>query len=104
MFGFAASKLNDFETGKISRRQLIEALTVAATATGAATGARAAEGQVGGVTPAINHVSYTCPNFKQAADWDSKVFNLDQVGVKENEGTLPFNKRGEQPYGMTAKN
>jgi len=25
-----------------------------------------------------NHISYSCPNFKQAADWYSKVFNLDR--------------------------
>ncbi len=102
MFGFAATKLDEFEQGKISRRQLIQTLTAAATATGAATGAQGA--QAVGVTPAlINHVSYTCPNFKQAADWYSKVFNLEQVGVKDTEITLPFNKMGEQPYGVTAK-
>lgn len=102
MFGFAATKLDEFEQGKISRRQLIQTLTVAATATGAATAAQGAQ-QVG-VTPAlINHVSYTCPNFKQAADWYSKLFNLDQVGVKDTEITLPFAKMGEQPYGTTAK-
>jgi catechol 2,3-dioxygenase-like lactoylglutathione lyase family enzyme len=102
MFGFAASKLNEFEEGKISRRKLIEMLTLAATATGAATEARAA-GQVGVKPALINHVSYTCPNFKQAADWYSKVFNLDQVGVKDTEITLPFGKKGEQPYNVTAK-
>ena len=31
MDGFVAQKLNDFETGKISRRKLIETLTLAAT-------------------------------------------------------------------------
>ena len=83
-------------------RQLIQTLTVAATATGAASSAQAAQ-QVG-VTPAlINHVSYTCPNFKQAADWYSKIFNLDQTGIKDTEITLPFNKMGEQPFGVTAK-
>jgi len=103
MFGFAATKLNEFEQGKISRRQLIETLTLAATAAGAAGGANAAQGQVGVTVAGINHVSYTCPNFKQAADWYSKVFNLDQVGLKDNEVTLPFGKKGEQPYNVTAK-
>ena len=103
MFGFAATKLNEFEEGKISRRKLIETLTLAATAAGAAGTANAAQAQTGVTTPCINHVSYTCPNFKQAADWYSKIFNLDQVGVKDTEITLPFNKMGEQPYGITAK-
>jgi catechol 2,3-dioxygenase-like lactoylglutathione lyase family enzyme len=103
MFGFAATKLNEFEQGKITRRQLIETITLAATAVGAAGSASAAQGQVGVTIAGINHVSYTCPNFKQAADWYSKVFNLDQVGLKDNEVTLPFGKKGEQPYNVTAK-
>jgi catechol 2,3-dioxygenase-like lactoylglutathione lyase family enzyme len=102
MFGFAATKLNEFEEGKISRRRLIEMLTLAATATGAAGEAKAAA-QVGVKPALINHVSYSCPNFKQAADWYSKVFNLDQVGVKDTEITLPFGKMGEQPYNVAAK-
>jgi hypothetical protein len=106
MYGLAATKLEEFEQGKISRRQLIQSLTIAATSVGA-TGAASAQGQVG-VTPAlINHVSYTCPDFRKAADWYSKIFNLDQVGLKDDdkthEVTLPFNKMGEQPYGVTAK-
>ncbi len=102
MFGFAATKLDEFEQGKISRRQLIETITLAATTIGAAGSASAA--QASGVTAAgINHVSYTCANFRQAADWYSKIFNLDQVGLKDAEVTLPFGKMGEQPYNVTAK-
>ena len=102
MFGFAATKLEEFEQGKISRRQLIQTLTTAATTVGAAgTGAQAAE-QVG-VSPAlVNHVSYTCADFKKAADWYSKIFNLEQVGLKDTEVTLPFGKMGEKPLGITA--
>ena len=102
MFGFAATKLNEFEQGKISRRQLIEAITLAATATGAASSANAAQAQVGVTAAAVNHVSYTCPDFKKGADWYSKVFNLDQVGLKADEVTLPFGKMGEKPYNVTA--
>ena len=102
MFGFVATKLDDFEKGKISRRRLIETLTLAATGAAAAERANAAE------TPAlqvalVNHISYTNPNFRQAGDWYSKVFNLDQVGLKDNEVTLPFGKMGEQPYNVAAK-
>jgi len=106
MYGLAATKLEEFEQGKISRRQLIQSLTIAATSVGAANAA-SAQGQVG-VTPAlVNHVSYTCPDFKKGADWYCKLFNLDQVGLKDDdkthEVTLPFNKMNEQPYGVTAK-
>ena len=101
MFGFAATKLDEFQTGKISRRQLIQTLTLAATTAAATESANAA--QESGVTVSgINHVSYTCPNFRQGADWYSKVFNLDQVHPMDNQVTLPFGKMGEKPYGVTA--
>jgi catechol 2,3-dioxygenase-like lactoylglutathione lyase family enzyme len=103
MQGFVATKLNEFEQGKISRRKLIETLTLAATAL-YSTGAEATPAAEPGLQVAlVNHISYTCPNFKQAGDWYSKVFNLDQVGLKDTEVTLPFGKKGEKPYGVTAK-
>src|SRR5262245_20938464 len=104
MQGFVAAKLNDFEQGKISRRKLIEMLTVAATTLHAAGNAQAAPAAEPGLKVAlVNHISYTCPDFKQAGDWYSKLFNLDQVGLKDTEVTLPFGKKGEKPYGVTAK-
>ena len=102
MFGFAATKLNEYEEGKISRRRLIESIVLAATATGAAETASAQPQQTGVIAAGVNHVSYTCPDFKKAADWYSKVFNLDQINPKSNELTLPFGKKGEKPYNVTA--
>ena len=101
MEGFVATKLDEFDRGKISRRHLIETLTLAAT-TVYATGGAKAEGSALKVA-LINHISYSCPNFRQAGDWYSKVFNLDQVGLKDTEVTLPFGKMGELPYNVTAK-
>ena len=83
MEGFVAHKLNEYATGKLSRRALIETLTLAAT-TAYAGGARAAE-QPGIELALINHISYNCPNFRQAADWYSKAFNLDQIGATDRE-------------------
>ena len=102
MQGFVATKLHEFEQGKISRRTLIETLTLAATTLFAAEGAGAAAPE-GLKAALVNHISYTCPNFKQAGDWYSKVFNFDQVGLKDTEVTLPFGKKGEKPYNVTAK-
>src|ERR1700686_4002652 len=102
MEGFVAHKLNEFEQGKISRRKLIETLTFAAT-TAYATGSAGAAESPGLKAALINHISYTCPNFRQAADWYSTVFNLDQVGVTKRDVALPFGKKGEQPYNVTAK-
>ena len=102
MEGFVATKLDEFDRGKISRRRLIETLTLAATTIYATDRANAAESPPLRVALG-NHISYSCPNFRQAGDWYSKVFNLDQVGLKETEVTLPFGKMGEQPYNVTAK-
>ena len=101
MEGFVAKQVHDYQNGKISRRRLIESLTLAVTAAGAAKSAGAAE-QPGLNAALVNHVSYTCPDFRKAADWYSKVFNLDQVGATDHDVSLPFGKKGEKPYGVTA--
>jgi catechol 2,3-dioxygenase-like lactoylglutathione lyase family enzyme len=51
----------------------------------------------------VNHISYSCPDFKRAADWYSMIFNLDQVGASASEVTLPFGQKGEHPLGVTDK-
>jgi catechol 2,3-dioxygenase-like lactoylglutathione lyase family enzyme len=101
MEGFAAKHVYDYENGKISRRRLIEILTLAATTAYAEKSAGAAE-QPGLDAALVNHVSYTCPDFRRAADWYSMVFNLDQVGATARDVALPFGKKGEKPYGVSA--
>ena len=105
MESFYATKIDEFAKGKISRRALLESLTVAVTTTAAtaSTAANAAASDPALKVALVNHISYSCPNFRQAGDWYSKVFNLDQVGLKATELTLPFGKMGEQPYNVTAK-
>jgi catechol 2,3-dioxygenase-like lactoylglutathione lyase family enzyme len=100
MEGFVAKHVHDYRTGQISRRRLIEILTLAATT--AAAGRAVAAEQSGLDVALVNHVSYTCPDFRKAADWYSKVFNLDQVGATDHDVALPFGKKGEKPYGVTA--
>src|SRR5712671_877940 len=100
MEGFVAQKLNDYATGKISRRGLIEMLTLAATS--AYAGSAKAQQAPGLKAALINHVSYTTPDFRKAADWYSKAFNLDQVGATDHDVALPFGKKGDKPYGVTA--
>ena len=101
MEGFVAKHVDDYQTGKISRRRLIETLTLAATTAYAGKTASAAE-PPGLDVALVNHVSYTCPDFRKAADWYSMVFNLDQVGATARDVALPFGKKGEKPYGVTA--
>jgi catechol 2,3-dioxygenase-like lactoylglutathione lyase family enzyme len=101
MEGFVAHQLDAFTTGKLSRRKLIEMLTLAAT-TAYATEKATAQAASPLKAQLINHVSYSCPNFREAADWYSKVFNLDQVGPTNRDVALPFGKKGDKPFGVTA--
>jgi catechol 2,3-dioxygenase-like lactoylglutathione lyase family enzyme len=101
MEGFVAKQVHDYQNGKISRRRLVETLTLAAT-TAYAEKSVAAE-QSGIDIALVNHVSYTCPDFRKAADWYSMVFNLDQVGATARDVALPFGKKGEKPYGVSAE-
>src|SRR3979490_2348872 len=102
MEGYVATKLDDFDRGRISRRRLIEALTFAATSVAATGSAKAQTATPSLKVALVNHISYSCPNFKQAADWYSKVFNLDQVGPTNRDVALPFGKKDDQPYGAPA--
>ena len=101
MEGFVAKQVHDYQNGKISRRWLIEILTLAATTAYAGKSASAAEPS--GLDAAlVNHVSYTCPDYRRAADWYAMVFNLDQVGPTARDVALPFGKKGEKPHGVSA--
>src|SRR6185437_9129391 len=102
MEAFAGKKLDEYRSGRISRRELIETLTVAAATAYTAEGAKAAAADPALKIALVNHISYTCPNFRQAADWYSRMFNLDQIGATQTDVALPFGKKGEKPYGVTA--
>ena len=101
MEAFVAKQVHDYQSGKISRRRLIEVLTVAATTASTAESAGAAAPS-GLDVALVNHLSYTCPDYRRAADWYSKVFNLDQVGATDHDVALPFGKKGDKPLGVTA--
>ncbi len=105
MKAFVASKLNEYTNGKISRRQLLETLTVAAAATAATGGAQAAPAPNRALKAAlVNHISYQCPDFKRVADWYSRVFNMEQVtyASEPTQIGMPFGRRNQKPLGVTA--
>ena len=99
-----ATLLQQFEQGKLNRRQLIQSLTLAATAGAAATAvpaAAAAEGKVLNVTN-INHVSYQVSDYARTRDFYAGLFGMK---VSEDDGKqcrLSFGKnilvvRNRQP-------
>jgi len=69
--------VQEFEQGKLSRRQLIQSLTVAATAVSAVgtLPARAAQGKVFNATN-INHVSYQVTDYARTRDFYVGLFGM----------------------------
>lgn len=105
MQAFVATKLDDYSKGKISRRKLIETLTMAAVTTAAADGANAAPAPNRALKAAlVNHISYQCPDFHRVADWYSRVFNMEQVtyASEPTQIGMPFGRRNQKPLGVTA--
>ena len=79
-----AKLLQDFEQGKMTRRQLVQSLAMAATAAAAASGtpAAAAEGKVFKAT-GFNHVSYQVADYKKSRDFYAGLFGMK---VTEDDG------------------
>lgn len=74
--------LHDFEQGKLSRRQLIQNLTLAATAASTAAVPAQAEGKVLNATN-INHVSYQVTDYAKTRDFYAGLFGMK---VSEDNG------------------
>lgn len=85
MEGIIAKLVDEFAQGKLSRRQLIQSLTVAATAAtavGGAAPAAAAEGKVLNATT-FNHVSYQVTDYARTRDFYAGLFGMK---VSEDNG------------------
>lgn len=72
-----AKLLHDFEDGRMTRRQLIQSLALAATAASSASAATAAEPE-GTVLKAtyLNHVGYQVADYGKSRDWYAELFGL----------------------------
>jgi catechol 2,3-dioxygenase-like lactoylglutathione lyase family enzyme len=75
-----AKLLHEFEQGKMNRRQLIQSLSIAASAA-AATPAIAAEGK-GFKAVTVNHISYQVADYAKTRD-----FYVDLLGMKATKDT-----------------
>ena len=73
--------LQDFEQGKMSRRQLIQSLAMAASVAGATMAASAAEGK-GFKAVTVNHISYQVADYTKTRD-----FYVDLLGMKVSQDT-----------------
>jgi catechol 2,3-dioxygenase-like lactoylglutathione lyase family enzyme len=70
-----AKLLQDFEQGKMNRRQLIQSLALAASATGAATPGLAASGK-GFKAVAVNHISYQVADYARTRDFYADLLGM----------------------------
>src|SRR5437016_14629674 len=77
MENLIAKLLQDFEEGKMTRRQLIQSLTLTATAASALNAAPAApaDGYVARVV-SLNHVSYQVSDYKKSRDFYAGLFGM----------------------------
>jgi catechol 2,3-dioxygenase-like lactoylglutathione lyase family enzyme len=75
--------VDQFQTGKLSRRQLIEGLTIAATAAVAAPASAAAPAGKGFKATSINHLSFGVPDYAKARDWYVDLLGFE---VKKDDG------------------
>jgi len=70
-----ATLLREFEQGKMTRRQLIQSLTLTATAASAVQSAAAADGAVARAV-SINHVSYQVADYAKTRDFYAGLFGM----------------------------
>jgi catechol 2,3-dioxygenase-like lactoylglutathione lyase family enzyme len=88
-----ARLVEDFEQGRMSRRQLIQSLTVAVAAmvSVGAKPAAAAEG-TGFKAVAVNHISYQCADYAKTRDFYADLLGMQPHG---DDGTQCYMRFGE---------
>jgi catechol 2,3-dioxygenase-like lactoylglutathione lyase family enzyme len=86
---FIFKALKDFENGKMSRRQLIQTITIAAATFGAGEEAANAAPADGFKTVGVNHISYACPDYTKARDFYSMLMGMENLPDKDS-GTQAY--------------
>jgi catechol 2,3-dioxygenase-like lactoylglutathione lyase family enzyme len=88
---FIADLVKSFESGKIDRREFCKTVALAATVYGAGDAAQA-QAPRGFKVIGVNHISYTCPDYTRARDFQINVFGLENApGMdKGNRANLMF--------------
>jgi catechol 2,3-dioxygenase-like lactoylglutathione lyase family enzyme len=101
-----AKLLHEFEQGKLSRRELIRNLTMAATAVSAVSAVPEAAAAEGKVLPAtnFNHVSYQVADYTKSRDFYAGLFGMKVSEDNGKQCRLTFGNnilivRNRQPAG-----
>ena len=80
---FIADLVKQYESGAINRREFCQTVTLAATVYAAGDAAHA-QAPRGLKLLAINHVSYTCPDYRKARDWYAATLGMEVAPGKDN--------------------
>jgi catechol 2,3-dioxygenase-like lactoylglutathione lyase family enzyme len=75
---FIAGLVDQFESGKVDRREFCKTVALAATVYAAGDAAQA-QAPRGFKVLGINHLSYSCPDYTKARDFYTNVFGLENV-------------------------
>jgi len=88
--------LEDFERGKMTRRQLVKSLALTATAASAAGAAplAAADGGKGFTAVAVNHISYQVKDYAKTRDWYVDLLGMKVSGDNGRQCNLSFGDHG----------
>src|SRR5262245_37788669 len=88
MENIIAQLLQQFENGKMSRRQLIESLALAATTAAAVAGTASPAHSASGSRPvALDHISYQVANYRRTRDFYADLMGMT---VASDNGTNQF--------------
>jgi catechol 2,3-dioxygenase-like lactoylglutathione lyase family enzyme len=87
---FISGLVKDFEAGKISRRDFCEAVALAAVVYGAGDAAKAAPAK-GLKMLGVNHISYSCDDYRKARDFYAKTTSMQVLNDNsKNRANLAF--------------
>jgi lactoylglutathione lyase len=88
--------IEDFERGKMTRRQLVKSLALTATAASVAGAAplAAAEGGKGFTAVAVNHISYQVKDYARTRDWYVSLLGMKVSGDNGRQCNLSFGDHG----------
>jgi catechol 2,3-dioxygenase-like lactoylglutathione lyase family enzyme len=81
--------IEDFERGKLTRRQLIQSLSIAATAS-VASGSVALAGEKSFQATGVNHISYSVPDYAKTRDFYADLLGMQPRGDTGEQCTLRF--------------
>jgi catechol 2,3-dioxygenase-like lactoylglutathione lyase family enzyme len=79
---FIEKLIDQFDSGRLSRREFCETMAVATAVLAAGGGAANAAPQSGFTMLGVNHISYSCPDYRMARDFYRDVFGMQVVNDK----------------------